>query len=313
MGDRILDQTNADERIPWLAWSSLWSIDAVLVAVTWQMLFSKCFLNRAPTPAEALSLGATVWLIYVADRLLDASRLDLNRPHTLRHRFYHRHASAFRVAWVAVLLVAVATVVRHLSFDLIQAGLILAAAVLVYGGGVHFLPKSGRDHSLQAPGLKWLFIPKEVQVGLLFAMGVSLVCWSESSTSVADEAVSLVPLCLATIVAAILFSLNCLLVSRWEAELDAAQLFTPRDGESKSAATYWLATLALLAIPMVAIMTPSTRAICGMSGWGILGMLAMIRWGGLDSTECRSLTRFELRSVLADWVLWMPPMMVGWL
>ncbi len=59
----------------WL-WPNLLSLDAPVVAVLWQILFARCF--QVPVDAlAALLLLLTVWLIYAADRTLDAWRGDV--------------------------------------------------------------------------------------------------------------------------------------------------------------------------------------------------------------------------------------------
>src|ERR1700704_1719121 len=71
----------------WL-WPNLLSLDAPVVAVLWQILFARCF--QVPVDAlAALLLLLTVWLIYAADRILDARRDECHSP---RHEFYRRGA-----------------------------------------------------------------------------------------------------------------------------------------------------------------------------------------------------------------------------
>lgn len=292
-----------DEPIPWIASSSLLSIDAVLVAVVWQTLFTRTFLGRSPSVAEAWALGSTVWLIYVADRLLDASRLDLTRPHTLRHRFHHRHARVFWTVWVLVLMVAVAVVVGQLSPALIQSGLMLATAVLIYGAGVHFFPRDGHGDRGQRR-----LIPKEIQVGVLFAIGVSLLAWTHVCVSDSSAGGSLL---LATILAAVLFSFNCLLVSRWEAAVDEAQTFSQNEFCDKSRMTRWLCTGGLVLIPVLGIFVPGSTAL-----WlsGLIGLVGMMMIGQFLADEIRGQatpTRWERRGLYADWMLWMPPILIA--
>ncbi|TWT92976.1 hypothetical protein [Neorhodopirellula pilleata] len=299
------NRTGADPRepIPWIAWSSLMSIDAVLVAVVWQALFTRTFLDRSPTFAQAWALGSTVWLIYVADRLLDASRLDLTRPHTLRHRFHHRHARTFAIVWVLVLIVAVTVVVVGLSPALIRAGLILATAVLMYGAGVHFVPRNG-----DAERGRRRFVPKEIRVGVLFAFGVSLSAWTHVSVSDPD---AIGALFLATVAAAVLFSLNCLLVSRWEAGLDEAQSFSQNDIGGKSSMTRWLSTVGLVLIPALGVFVPGSAAFWLSGLIGLFGMTIIASFLADENTGYETLTRWERRGLYADWMLWIPPSLIA--
>src|ERR1035437_3449758 len=69
----------------WL-WPNLLSLDAPVVAVLWQILFARCF-QVPPDALAAILLLLTVWLIYAADRTLDAWKGECHSP---RHEFYRR-------------------------------------------------------------------------------------------------------------------------------------------------------------------------------------------------------------------------------
>lgn len=285
--------------IPLSAWTSLWSIDAVLVAIVWQALFARHFINRWPRWPETIALGATVWLIYVADRLLDASRLDLGRPHTLRHRFYHHHAGVFRLAWIGVLVAAVAVVVTSLPVATIRSGLILAAMVMVYGVGVHFIPQVALRRSI---GVR---IPKEIQVGVLFAAGTTLICWSEM-----PDIVSVIGLLAATALAAVWFSVNCFLISRWESDLDLAQSFTSESGNGHDNTIRWLMTCGSIALPVLGLAGGWSLSIWigfvgSASGLVVLENCYPDAWF-FDRANSRSV--FDVRGVIVDAMLWFPPM-----
>ena len=54
----------------WL-WPNLLSLDAPAVALLWQIFFARCFHAKLePLPSVLLVLA--VWLIYAADRTIDA-------------------------------------------------------------------------------------------------------------------------------------------------------------------------------------------------------------------------------------------------
>jgi len=173
----------------WL-WPNLLSLDAPVVAVLWQILFARCFQVPADGLA-ALLLLLTVWLIYAADRTLDAWKGDGHAP---RHEFYRRHWRALLPVWMAVLGLTGWLAAERLSPGLLLRGVILLAAVAVYFALVH----SGI--------LRW---PKEAAVGVLFALGASLVAWGKVKTP-ADGATIL------------LFSglcwMNCIAIQKWEGD-----------------------------------------------------------------------------------------------
>lgn len=214
-----------------------WSVDAVLVAVLWQWIFVTGFCRRQPRPGEFLSLAGCVWLIYVADRLLDARRLDLARPHTARHRFVYDHATLLTVLWALVLAGTVAVVLWCLDAAVIRGGLVVASAVLAYGVIVHSPRRSARLQS-------W----KELAVGSLFAVGVSLVVWVERRSSVAGW-----PLVVATCCAAILFTANCVLVAAGEREQDRQQGFSSF-AQTRPAASRPLLAASWLVMPIAVVL-----------------------------------------------------------
>lgn len=173
----------------WL-WPNLLSLDAPVVAVLWQILFARCF--QVPVDAlAAVLLLLTVWLIYAADRTLDAWKGECHSP---RHEFYQRRWKGLLPVWVAVLGLTGWLAAERLSAGLFLRGVILLAAVGVYFALVH----SGI--------LRW---PKEAAVGVLFALGASLQAWGKVQT----------PADVATI---LLFSglcwMNCIAIQKWEGE-----------------------------------------------------------------------------------------------
>lgn len=174
--------------------------------MTWQWLFAHSF-GVALTPYHALGLGLTVWLIYVADRLLDGLGLDLRRPHTYRHALYTRHCSTFALLWLIGLaldgtLVVTGLLTAALNHLELNLGLAILAAVILYGVGIH-LAKSNKA-----------VFTKELQIGVVFALGVTLPVWAQAqSGKVLVGTLLLVALC----------NLNCLLIAAWERRADAAQ------------------------------------------------------------------------------------------
>lgn len=173
----------------WL-WPNLLSLDAPIVAVLWQILFARCF--QVPVDAlAALLLLLTVWLIYSADRTLDAWKGDCHSP---RHEFYRRWWRPLFPLWMSVLGLTGWLAAEHLSTGLFLRGAILLAAIGVYFALVHTGILRG---------------PKEAAVGVLFALGASLEAWSKVES----------PADVATI---LLFSglcwMNCIAIQRWEGE-----------------------------------------------------------------------------------------------
>jgi hypothetical protein len=141
------------------AWLHLLSLDAPLVAVLWQVLFAKSLHVHLPPVVTAI-LASVIWLIYVADRILDSFQPQENRDEALRHRFYRTYRMAFLPAFFTMLLVTAWMAYAALGFAIWRDGLLLAAVVGGYFSVVH-LPGTQAQ--------KWF--PKEIAVAILFGVG----------------------------------------------------------------------------------------------------------------------------------------------
>jgi len=171
----------------WL-WPNLLSLDAPLVALLWQMLFIRCFHARGQTLPPIL-LAAAVWLIYAADRVLDAWRGAASRP---RHQFYRRHWRVVLPVWTLVLGTAARLAWTGLPRETFNRGAWLGAAVAVYFAAVHGMRR------------KW---PKEAAVAVIFALGASLAAWTNLET---------LPDVLTVILFSCLCWINCIAIEKWE-------------------------------------------------------------------------------------------------
>jgi hypothetical protein len=194
----------------WL-WPNLLSLDAPLVAVLWQVLFVRCF-HASGDAMPAVLLVSAVWLIYAADRALDAWRGCGGR---LRHEFYRRHWRALLPVWTGVLAASAWLAWTSLPAPLFWRGVGLLGAVMVYFAAVHMAAawRGGPDLRASSLGLRgfWLrgFRPKEMAVAVLFALGASLVAWAHLRTA-ADILTVLLFSCLCWI--------NCVAIEQWENE-----------------------------------------------------------------------------------------------
>jgi hypothetical protein len=173
----------------WL-WPNLLSLDAPLVAVLWQVLFLRCLGTHAELLPAAL-LAAAVWLIYTADRALDAWRGLDHRP---RHEFSRRHWRAVLPVWLTVLAVTAWLACTVLAPPVFARGIVLLLAVTLYLAAVHALPVP-------------LALLKEAMVAVLFALGATLAAWTHVRT-------------LTDILTVVFFSLlcwmNCAAIEHWE-------------------------------------------------------------------------------------------------
>ncbi len=273
---------------PWWRWPTRLSLDAPLVAMLWQGLFAHSF-NVAWHGYQAFLLGTAVWLVYAADRWLDGYRLDPNAPHSDRHAFYRRHAAFFAVVILLVSLVAVFVLVRYATAAEWWSGAVIATMTLAYMVGVHrYGSRTQRT------------VPKEVQVGVVFAVGVTLEVWLAAPS---------VALFAASVGFAILCTLNCGFIAVWESDTDRAQQHP---------------SLVQSHPRLRSSLLPLTVGFVGVSGFGCVtlpqtatlwAMVALSSAGlaGLARAETR-LSKAQLR-VLGDVVLLTPllPLVSWWL
>ncbi len=182
---------------PWWLWWNILSLDAPAVAVVWAALFARAEGSRLPA-SEAIALLLSVWIIYTSDRLLDGWTARNRAALQERHLFGERH----RLALAGLVFVASGIVLwlmadRALVADAI-AGVKLGVILVLYMAGIH----AGRGK------IAWL-LPKEISVGLLFALGATLPLWSRAVVFPWREI-------LPWGFFGLLCSLNCLSIECWE-------------------------------------------------------------------------------------------------
>lgn len=175
----------------WL-WPNLLSLDAPIVALLWQVFFLRCF-HASFGLLPAVLLAMTVWLIYAADRMLDAWR---GAAHQARHRFYRRHWRVVLPLWGFVLAAGAWLALTELPEGLFVEGAVLGSTALVYLAAVHRTPSL-----LRRAG------SKEAAVAVVFALGASLAAWSHVHGTADVLAIGLFSL---------LCWMNCTAIEDWE-------------------------------------------------------------------------------------------------
>jgi hypothetical protein len=179
---------------PWL-WPNLLSLDAPLVALLWQLLFVRCFHGSLGLLPAAL-LAVAVWIIYVADRTLDAWRGTPGTAGQPRHEFYRRHWRTVLPIWIAALGAGGWLAWSRLPAPLFVEGAAVASGTALYLAAVHL-----------APGILRRSGSKESAVAVLFGLGASLAAWPGVRTA-------------SDVLAILLFSclcwMNCAAIDDWE-------------------------------------------------------------------------------------------------
>jgi hypothetical protein len=185
-------------------WLNLVCLDAPLVAVAWLWLFARTF--QVPLHAgNCLALFLTAWLIYLADRLADASSLKAGLPRSLRQEFCLRH----REVWIAVVVLVAGfdayVIWRTTALATFLVGAVVGALALIY---------LVINHPL---GRIWRSLPaKELAIGVLFTTG-TLVALMPALPLLRG------PFVTSAVAFAALCALNCISIAGWEQELDRAQ------------------------------------------------------------------------------------------
>ena len=221
------------ENVPgrWSVWllPHLLSLDAPLVALAWQGQLA-AHTNLPLKLASRAVLALTVWLIYIADRLLDV-RASRAVPQTARHRFYQQHQHLALTLLISIAAADLTLIAVSLPRAVLRNGLVFCGAVLGYMLVVH------------APRTRPL-IPKEFLVALIFTAGTFITAWTRTPDPLVDlgaPVVSFFLLCLS----------NLVLIEMWEgAELRSTELGRPHWTTAALARTYpvWVSLLAAVCI-----------------------------------------------------------------
>jgi hypothetical protein len=277
-----------------LALWHLLSLDAPTVAALWTVFLARNVHLNLPWTAPA-AMFLAVWMIYVADRLLDSRSLmsgnwQTGAPATgnatgleARHRFHHRHRGGF-LTGIAAAAVALAVLLHRLDPRALQLYALLASLLAAWMLLIHAIPTSA-----EAPRL-----PKELAVGLFFPAAVFIPTVARAPllrAALLPDAALFAAVC----------TLNCLFVYAWEhagARPGAhwTTRWSTRHLPQLAIATCVLATLVASLATKRMLAAPSTPAIaCALSA-ALLLLLHTLR---------RRLTRIHLRAC-ADLALLTP-------
>jgi hypothetical protein len=155
----------AASRKPLWLLPNLLSLDAPLVAMAWLYIFAKTWrLGYHPWEAYA-SLGLAVWIIYVADRLLDASLAGGTKAALeARHRFHVEHRRFFSTGLAVAILISVVLVVTKMPMTIYKH--LLLGGVLV--AGFFGLSMLSSQDPREVPH------SKNVLAGVTFAFGTAM-------------------------------------------------------------------------------------------------------------------------------------------
>jgi hypothetical protein len=176
----------------------LLSLDAPTVATLWTWYIARVSgLELSLSPLAAMA--ASVWVLYAADRLLDARSQEEHLEE--RHCFHNLHRRGFLIG-IAVASIMLAILLPRLPMAAIRLYLVLGGLVFGYFVAIHVMRGAHR-------------MPKEIVVGVCFAAAVFI-------PTVSRAPVLRGPLLLPALLFAGACSLNCLFIYEWEHEAGIA-------------------------------------------------------------------------------------------
>ncbi len=260
-------------RRPIPQWLNALSLDAVAVAVAWHLLLDGDQTNGCQT----ITLALIVWLVYTADRWLDARRLSWGEPRMLRHDFAARHAHPIRLAWCLIAAVTLC-LITTLPRQLITHSAALAGCVLIYALITH-------RTNIRA----WRSI-KPYVAGVLFALGVSLPLWFGITFATINDGLKIAMF-------ASLCVFNCLIVSMF----DRRQL---RGVAINRTAVFLTATVSILL--WVALVRAGGMTAVTYAAAGSIAALLIVRDMPLRTESKPTLIRWHPVSFWADLSLAVP-------
>lgn len=177
-----------------LALWHLLSLDAPTVATIWTVFIAHTVSLHLPWTAAA-SMFLAVWMLYAADRLLDA-RISPRDELEPRHHFHHKHRVKF-LAGIVLACLALAWLLPTLSLAALRIYALLSILLVTYFFFIHV----GASGAIR--------LPKELAVGLFFPAAVFI------PTVARLPALRLMLLPEALLFASVC-TLNCLYVYSWE-------------------------------------------------------------------------------------------------
>jgi len=161
----MVRRVTTPDRTPWWLWPNLLSLDAPLVAVAWLYMLAKTWGISYHPNHEYLVLGLGVWVVYVADRLLDGMVLADSPRCQARHRFHVRHR---RILGVLVLVaggVAVRLVLANSPMAIYSYAVVAGFFVSGYFAMALFAVPTGEGISYS----------KNILGGFAFAFGTAMI------------------------------------------------------------------------------------------------------------------------------------------
>jgi hypothetical protein len=139
---------------------NVWCLVEPAVGLVWQWALSRSLETDLAAHHRVL-LGTSLWLVYSADRWLDAQ--PGRHPATARHAFWARHRDSLAMVWCGVLVASLVLASETLSATEWSLGGVLVGLVGTYLWGVHRLGLAGGF--------------KKAAVAVIYGLGVGVFLW----------------------------------------------------------------------------------------------------------------------------------------
>lgn len=152
-------------RTPYWLLPNLLSLDAPLVALAWMWMLAQALRVEYVHPAAWYVLPASIWCVYVLDRVIDGWLHPAVRNMSPRHAFH------WRWRWVLLVLVFVSGgACLYEAMYVLPRSMFSAGLVAILLSGVYFLTVffQGRARGREVPFMK------NFLAGMIFAMGVGI-------------------------------------------------------------------------------------------------------------------------------------------
>lgn len=256
------------------------ALDAPLVAASWWILLDRWYPSSESHRLVPAALAATVWFVYLLDRILDARRVD-SAPAPHRKEFAQAHPILMRSLLGLSLVLSLGLGVALPPIVLIQASLVAFATA------IYFVGRRKIAGQLPFPAKEWL-------IGICFAASTGLPYGPWTQWQEVGGIGVLASLC----------TMNCLAISRMEVKYDRitdrSAWFARSDGPFPFLSFFTLVSLITLAL-LVGGLHP-------LPGLALIGATVALAW------VVRSrMTGATCAQPLADAALWAPALVGVWI
>lgn len=145
------------KRYPIWSYSNIFAIDAPMISIAWYLYIQQRFPENHLNIKYCFILGFSVWLGYMADRLLDVKFRKSGRFKTLRHQFCEENNTSLWVLWSAIFVFTLILSAYTINSDKFVVGLAIVLSILVYNAlNQYFYNKR---------------FPKEIFIAVIFTLG----------------------------------------------------------------------------------------------------------------------------------------------